>query len=133
MAIRLAQIITSLNISRDRAVEFLQKKNLISGEISDNPKLTPEQENALMREFSSDMAAKEKAEQFIKPKDKKEKKQDVQPRAEKPKEEKPAEKPAVVAEFDAVKAKAKAEAEAKRAAEEEAAAKQAKAKAIADA
>ncbi|MCQ2243236.1 MAG: translation initiation factor IF-2 [Bacteroidaceae bacterium] len=82
MAIRLANIITQLNISRDRAVEFLQKKNLIEGEISENPKLNETQENALRREFSSDMAAKEKAEQFIKPKEKKEKVKEPAPVAQ---------------------------------------------------
>ncbi|MCF0243753.1 MAG: translation initiation factor IF-2 [Bacteroidaceae bacterium] len=73
MAIRLANIITDLNISRERAVEFLQKKNLVDGEVSENPKLNEAQENALRREFGSDAAAKAKAEQFIKPKEKKEK------------------------------------------------------------
>ncbi|MCF0203409.1 MAG: translation initiation factor IF-2 N-terminal domain-containing protein, partial [Bacteroidaceae bacterium] len=142
MAIRLAAIITSLNISRDRAVEFLQKKNLIGGEISDNPKLNEEQENALRREFSSDMTAKVKAEQLIKQKEKKEK-----PKQEPQKIETTTEKVEVktlgkidLDDLDGRKAraraKAKAEADAKVKAEEEARAKaeaEAKAKAEAEA
>ena len=132
MAIRLTNIATQLNISRERAVEFLKKKNLIEGEISENPKLNESQENALRKEFSSDMAAKEKAEQFIKPKEKKEK----APKAETAEKEKKQEfKPLGkidLDDLDGKKAKAKAEAEQK-AAQEAKAAEEAKAKAEAQA
>ncbi len=140
MAIRLNNIATQLNISPDRAVEFLKKKNLIEGEVG-NPKLSEAQENALRREFSTDMAAKEKAEQFIKPaKKEKQPKKEAAPVKEK-QEFKPLGK-IDLDDLDGKKAKAEAEAEKKAAEEAEAKAKaekkakaeaQAKAKAEAEA
>ena len=118
MAIRLNNIATQLNISADRAVEFLKKKNLIEGEVG-NPKLSEAQENALRREFSTDMAAKEKAEQFIKPA-KKEKQPKQEAPAEKEKQEfKPLGK-INLDDLDGKKAKAEAEAKAKAEAEAQA-------------
>ena len=133
MAIRLNNIATQLNISADRAVEFLKKKNLVEGEINGNPKLSEEQENALRREFSTDMAAKEKAEQFIKPA-KKEKQPKQEAPAEKEKQEfKPLGK-IDLEDLDGKKAKAEADAKAKVDAEAKAKAeKKAKEEAVAKA
>ena len=141
MAIRLNNIATQLNISADRAVEFLKKKNLVDTEISGNPKLSEEQENALRREFSTDMAVKEKAEQLNKPaKKEKQPKQEAAPVEKEKQEFKPLGKidlddldgKKAKAEADAkVKAEAEAKAKAEKKAKEEAVAKaKAEAKAV---
>jgi len=78
MGVRLNKILTELNIGLQTAVDFLKKKSSL-GEIRDdattNTKISDEQYEALVREFSGDKAVKTQAEKlFTKIKEKKEKK-----------------------------------------------------------
>ena len=99
MGIRLNKVLTELNIGLQTAVDFLKKKSRL-GEIRDdattNTKITDEQYEALVREFSGDKAVKTQAEKlFTKIKEKKEKKpveKTAAPTA--PAEEEPAATPA---------------------------------------
>ena len=75
MGIRLNKVLTELNIGLQTAVDFLKKKTNL-GEIRDdattNTKISDEQYNALVNEFSSDKAVKTQAEKlFTKKKEKK--------------------------------------------------------------
>ena len=76
MGIRLNKVLTELNIGLQTAVEFLKKKSSL-GEIRDdatpNTKISDEQYEALVNEFSTDKAVKTKAEMLFskKPKEKK--------------------------------------------------------------
>ena len=99
MGVRLNKVLTELNIGLQTAVDFLKKKSRL-GEIRDdattNTKITDEQYEALVREFSGDKAVKTQAEKlFTKIKEKKEKKpveKTAAPTA--PAEEEPAATPA---------------------------------------
>ena len=78
MGVRLNKVLTELNIGLQTAVDFLKKKSSL-GEIRDdattNTKISDEQYEALVREFSGDKAVKTQAEKlFTKIKEKKEKK-----------------------------------------------------------
>ena len=78
MGVRLNKVLTELNIGLQTAVDFLKKKSSL-GEIRDdattNTKISDEQYEALVREFSGDKAVKTQAEKlFSKMKEKKEKK-----------------------------------------------------------
>ena len=78
MGVRLNKVLTELNIGLQTAVDFLKKKSSL-GEIRDdattNTKITDEQYEALVREFSGDKAVKTQAEKlFTKMKEKKDKK-----------------------------------------------------------
>ena len=76
MGIRLNKVLTELNIGLQTAVDFLKKKTNL-GEIRDdtttNTKISDEQYEALVREFSGDKAVKTQAEKLFpkKPKEKK--------------------------------------------------------------
>ena len=75
MGIRLNKVLTELNIGLQTAVDFLKKK-ISLGEIRDdatsNTKISDEQYEALVREFSSDKAVKNQADKlFPKKKEKK--------------------------------------------------------------
>ncbi len=75
MGIRLNKVLTELNIGLQTAVDFLKKKNSL-GEIRDdattNTKISDEQYEALVNEFSSDKAVKTQADKlFPKKKEKK--------------------------------------------------------------
>ena len=75
MGIRLNKVLTELNIGLQTAVDFLKKKSSL-GDIRDdattNTKISDEQYNALVREFSSDKAVKTQADKlFPKKKEKK--------------------------------------------------------------
>ena len=76
MGIRLNKVLSELNIGLQTAVYFLKKKSDL-GEVKDdatpNTKITDEQYNALVNEFSTDKAVKTQAEQLFpkKPKEKK--------------------------------------------------------------
>ncbi len=76
MGIRLNKVLTELNIGLQTAVEFLKKKTSL-GEIRDdattNTKISDQQYNALVEEFSSDKAVKTQADKLF-PKKQKEKK-----------------------------------------------------------
>ena len=70
MGVRLNKVLSELNIGFETAVEFLKKRSEL-GEIKDdatpNTKITDEQYDALVDEFNTDKAVKNKAEQlFIK-------------------------------------------------------------------
>ena len=91
MGVRLNKVLSELNIGLQTAVDFLKKKSSL-GEIKDdatpNTKISDEQYEALVNEFSTDKAVKTKAEMLF---------------AKKPKEKKVVEKPekkAVVAADD---------------------------------
>ncbi len=78
MGIRLNKVLTELNIGLQTAVDFLKKKSSL-GEIRDdattNTKISDNQYEALVREFSGDKAVKSQAEKlFTKIKEKKDKK-----------------------------------------------------------
>ena len=76
MGVRLNKVLSELNIGLQTAVDFLKKKSDL-GEVKDdatpNTKITDEQYNALVNEFSTDKAVKTQAEQLFpkKPKEKK--------------------------------------------------------------
>ena len=76
MGVRLNKVLSELNIGLQTAVDFLKKKNEL-GEVKDdatpNTKISDEQYAALVSEFSTDKAVKNKADQlfFKKPKEKK--------------------------------------------------------------
>ncbi|MBP5338208.1 MAG: translation initiation factor IF-2 [Prevotella sp.] len=76
MGVRLYKVLTELNIGLQTAVDFLKKKSSL-GEIRDdtttNTKITDEQYEALVQEFSGDKAVKTQAEKLFakKPKEKK--------------------------------------------------------------
>ena len=76
MGVRLNKVLSELNIGLQTAVDFLKKKSEL-GEIKDdatsNTKISDEQYNALVNEFSTDKAVKTQAEQLFtkKPKEKK--------------------------------------------------------------
>ena len=76
MGIRLNKVLTELNIGLQTAVDFLKNKKSL-GEIRDdvttNTKISDEQYNALVEQFSSDKAVKTQAEKLFskKPKEKK--------------------------------------------------------------
>ena len=83
MGVRLNKVLTELNIGLQTAVDFLKKKSSL-GEIRDdattNTKISDEQYEALVREFSGDKAVKTQAEKlFTKIKEKKEKKPTEKP------------------------------------------------------
>ena len=68
MGVRLNKVLSELNIGFETAVEFLKKRNEL-GEIKDdatpNTKITDDQYDALVNEFSTDKAVKTKAEQLF--------------------------------------------------------------------
>jgi translation initiation factor IF-2 len=76
MGVRLNKVLSELNIGLQTAVDFLKKKSSL-GEIKDdatpNTKISDEQYDALVNEFSTDKAVKTKAEMLFakKPKEKK--------------------------------------------------------------
>ena len=76
MGVRLNKVLSELNIGLQTAVDFLKKKSAL-GEIKDdatpNTKISDEQYEALVNEFSTDKAVKTKAEMLFskKPKEKK--------------------------------------------------------------
>ena len=76
MGVRLNKVLSELNIGLQTAVDFLKKKSSL-GEIKDdatpNTKISDEQYEALVNEFSTDKAVKTKAEMLFakKPKEKK--------------------------------------------------------------
>ena len=76
MGVRLYKVLTELNIGLQTAVDFLKKKSSL-GEIRDdtttNTKITDEQYEALVQEFSGDKAVKTQADKLFpkKPKEKK--------------------------------------------------------------
>ena len=85
MGVRLNKVLTELNIGLQTAVDFLKKKSSL-GEIRDdattNTKISDEQYEALVREFSGDKAVKTQAEKiFSKMKEKKEKRPVERPAA----------------------------------------------------
>ena len=77
MGVRLNKVLTELNIGLQTAVDFLKKKSSL-GEIKDdattNTKISDEQYEALVNEFSTDKAVKTKAEMLFAKKPKPEKK-----------------------------------------------------------
>ena len=76
MGVRLNKVLSELNIGLQTAVDFLKKKSEL-GEVKDdatpNTKISDDQYEALVNEFSTDKAVKTKAEQLFpkKPKEKK--------------------------------------------------------------
>ncbi len=85
MGVRLNKVLTELNIGLQTAVDYLKKKSSL-GEIRDdattNTKISDEQYEALVREFSSDKAVKTQAEKlFTKIKAQKDKKPAEKPAA----------------------------------------------------
>ena len=86
MGVRLNKVLSELNIGLQTAVDFLKKKSEL-GEIKDdatsNTKISDEQYEALVNEFSTDKAVKTQAEQLFikKPKEKKVEKPAVPERA----------------------------------------------------
>ena len=76
MGVRLNKVLSELNIGLQTAVDFLKKKSDL-GEVKDdatpNTKISDEQYDALVNEFSTDKAVKTQAEQLFtkKPKEKK--------------------------------------------------------------
>ena len=86
MGVRLNKVLSELNIGLQTAVDFLKKKSAL-GEVKDdatpNTKITDEQYEALVNEFSTDKAVKTQAEQLFpkKPKEKKVEKPAVPERA----------------------------------------------------
>ena len=92
MGVRLNKVLSELNIGLQTAVDFLKKRNEL-GEVKDdatpNTKISDEQYEALVDQFSSDKAVKSQAEKLFvkKPKEKKPakaKKADEEPKAKKP-------------------------------------------------
>jgi translation initiation factor IF-2 len=77
MGVRLNKVLSELNIGLQTAVDFLKKKSSL-GEVKDemttNTKISDEQYEALVNEFSTDKAVKTKAEQLFAKKPKPEKK-----------------------------------------------------------
>ena len=77
MGVRLNKVLSELNIGLQTAVDFLKKKSSL-GEIKDdattNTKISDEQYEALVNEFSTDKAVKTKAEMLFAKKNKPEKK-----------------------------------------------------------
>ena len=77
MGVRLNKVLSELNIGLQTAVDFLKKKSSL-GEIKDdvtpNTKISDEQYEALVSEFSTDKAVKTKAEMLFAKKPKPEKK-----------------------------------------------------------
>ena len=73
MSIRLNKALRELNIGRQTAVGFLQKRAEVLGEVKDdlNFKLNDKQYAALVEAFKRDAAVKEKAEQLFKKPEKK--------------------------------------------------------------
>ena len=92
MGIRLNKVLTELNIGLQTAVDFLKKKRNL-GEIRDdatsNTKITDEQYEALVQEFSGDKAVKSQADKLFpkKPKEKKTEKPQVQEVVEQPRQQ----------------------------------------------
>ena len=68
MGVRLNKVLSELNIGLQTAVDFLKKKSSL-GEIKDdattNTKISDEQYEALVNEFSTDKAVKTKAEMLF--------------------------------------------------------------------
>ena len=79
MGVRLNKVLSELNIGLQTAVDFLKKK-IELGEVKDdatpNTKISDQQYEALVNEFSGDKAVKTKAEQLFPKKEKKEKKKE---------------------------------------------------------
>ena len=77
MGVRLNKVLTELNIGLQTAVDFLKKKSSL-GEVKDdvtpNTKISDEQYQALVNEFSGDKEVKSQASQLFPKKEKKEKK-----------------------------------------------------------
>ena len=94
MGVRLNKVLSELNIGLQTAVDFLKKKNHL-GEVKDdittNTKISDEQYEALVNEFSRDKAIKKQAEKiFPKKKDKEiKKKEEEAPKAEQRQQFKP--------------------------------------------
>ena len=92
MGIRLNKVLTELNIGLQTAVDFLKKKSSL-GEIRDdatsNTKITDEQYEALVQEFSGDKAVKSQADKLFpkKPKEKKPEKPQAQEVVEQPRQQ----------------------------------------------
>jgi translation initiation factor IF-2 len=76
MGVRLNKVLSELNIGLQTAVEFLKKRNElgeVKDDVSSNTKISDEQYEALVDQFSSDKAVKNQAEKLFvkKPKEKK--------------------------------------------------------------
>ena len=76
MGVRLNKILSELNIGLQTAVDFLKKRNDLGDvkeDISPNTKISDQQYEALVNEFSTDKAVKSQADQLFpkKPKEKK--------------------------------------------------------------
>ena len=84
MTIRLNKAIRELNIGRQTAVGFLQKRAGVLGEIKDdlNFKLNDKQYAALVEAYKKDAAVKEKAEKLFKKPEKKKDRDSAKPRVE---------------------------------------------------
>lgn len=65
---RLAAAATEFNVGKDTLIELLRKKGFADVEFKDTTKLTPEMYQACINEFSSDKAAKSKADSLEIPK-----------------------------------------------------------------
>ena len=85
MGIRLNKVLTELNIGLQTAVDFLKNKKSV-GEIRDdvttNTKITDEQYEALVHEFSSDKAVKTQADKLFPKKKEKKPEQPVKTKTE---------------------------------------------------
>ncbi|MDD4609944.1 MAG: translation initiation factor IF-2, partial [Bacteroidaceae bacterium] len=66
MAIRLGKVARNLNVGISTISEFLQKKGFALDDVSPNVKITQEQYEVLVKEFSSDKSLKIEADKFIK-------------------------------------------------------------------
>ena len=84
MSIRLNKALRELNIGRQTAVGYLQKRAGVLGEVKDdlNFKLNDRQYAALVEAFKKDAAVKEKAEQLFKKPEKKKDRDGSKPRVE---------------------------------------------------
>ena len=84
MSIRLNKALRELNIGRQTAVGYLQKRAGVLGEVKDdlNFKLNDKQYAALVEAFKKDAAVKEKAEQLFKKPEKKKDRDGSKPRVE---------------------------------------------------
>ena len=84
MSIRLNKALRELNIGRQTAVGYLQKRAGVLGEVKDNLnfKLNDKQYAALVEAFKKDAAVKEKAEQLFKKPEKKKDRDGSKPRVE---------------------------------------------------
>ena len=84
MSIRLNKVTKECNVGLSTAVEFLQKKGFTEVEASPNYKITDEQYNLLVAEFKKDKGLRDAADELSSQRMKKEKKETISLKEEKP-------------------------------------------------